>query len=57
MQIRFNESSHVNIFAQLFGRSLPMSNDEPTQSVYHIDAGVPDYIRAAIADVSRPAAD
>jgi len=57
MQIRFNESSHVNIFAQLFGRSVPMSNDEPTETVYRIDAGVPDYIRAAIADASRPTAD
>ena len=57
MQIRFNESSYVNIFAQLFGRSVQMSNDEPTESVYRIDADVPDYIRAAIADVSRPAAD
>jgi predicted methyltransferase len=57
MQIRFNASSHVNIFAQLFGRSVPMSNNEPMESVYRIDANVPDYIRAAIADVSRPTAD
>ena len=57
MQIRFNESSHVNIFVQLFGRSVPMSNNEPTESIYHIDADVPDYIRAAISNASRPTAD
>ena len=57
MQIRFNDTSHVNMFDTLFGRTHRMSKNESKDVAYHIDTDVPDYIRRAVQDESRPAAD
>ena len=57
MQIRFNDTSHVNIFDTLFGRTHRMSKNESQEIAYRISSDVPDYIRTAVEDESRPAAD
>jgi predicted methyltransferase len=57
MQIRFSDTSHVNIFNTLFGRTHRMSKNESKEIAYRIGSGVPDYIRKAIEDESRPATD
>lgn len=57
MQIRFNDTSHVNIFATLLGRTDRMSKNESQEIAYRIASDVPDYIRAAVEETSRPAAE